>query len=225
MAGSANKTIDDRWKSTTKAQTAQRSAQHQAEKANIQSQVGKTQRQYDSMKNQAVTGHRMQERTRRERMANMGLSGAGGTSRTFAQRNRNNLNNQLGSVAQQRQDYTNNVNTALSNLDRQYNADVSAISAQNNAARNAEQLAHSQWQAGHNLQQQQLRNSQNQWHAGHDLQKQQFAASQNQWKANQKLQQQQFDASRKDAVYQKAYQLYSKRLITKSQLMSLTGMT
>lgn len=147
--------IRDRWDNTTEAQKQKREAQYKQEKANYQRQLDQAGQQYAGMKNQASVSHAMQQRAMRERMANMGMSAAGGTSRTHAQRAANSLSNELGSIKRQHQDHKDNVDFAIGNLGTQYNADIAAIEAGNDAQKNAEQLAYEQWKAGQDLQREQ----------------------------------------------------------------------
>ena len=96
---------------------------------------------YQEMRNEAYTTQAMLERARKENMANMGLSGAGGTSQTYQQRNDISLRNILGSTNRQQQDYTDNVNLAIQNLNTQYNADEASLLATTEAARTKDLLA------------------------------------------------------------------------------------
>ncbi len=118
---------------------------------------------YRSLVNQAAAGNAMQERARRESMANMGLSGAGGTSRTQAQMASNNLANQIGSIKLQQKQYNEEVDRALADLASQYNADNLNVGASIGAQKLSDQLAYDQWKSGYELQRDQHNTSASQW--------------------------------------------------------------
>lgn len=194
--------INKRWDDTKKVQRAKLDSQYNTTKAELENQLNQT-GQYNAMRNQASVNHAMQERARKEQMANMGMSGAGSTSRTFQQRNTNNLNNQIGSVNRQAQDYKNNVNLALGNLRTQYDSNVASIMSQNDAQRNAELLADDQWYQGHamqkdqfdrtfKLQNNQFKEGQRQFNSNFGLQKNQFEEGKRQFNSNFGLQEKQF---------------------------------
>lgn len=187
--GERSDLINKRWDETKNSQQAQLDGQYIKTKAELENQLNKTS-QYKGMRNQASANHAMQERARKEQMANMGMSGAGGTSRTFQQRNTNNLHNQIGSINQQEQDYKNNVNLALGNLKTQYDSNLASINAQNNAQRNAELLSDDQWYQGHALQKDQFDRT-------FGLQIDQFEEGQRQFDSNLGLQRDQFDESKR----------------------------
>ena len=69
-------------------------------------------------------------------------------SRSYQQKNQNNLNNQIGSIAKQKQDMSNNVDTALGTLSTQFDADVMGVTATNAATASAEQTQNNQWKVG-----------------------------------------------------------------------------
>lgn len=139
--------IGDKWDNLTKSQTAKRKAQHDAEVTGYEQQRALANQEYAGMKNQATVSRAMQEEMRKENMVNMGMSGSGGTSRTYAQRNTNNLNNQLGGISKQQMDLGNNIDFALGNAGSLYDADVMSIAAQNAASASTEQMQYNQWKA------------------------------------------------------------------------------
>ena len=156
MATNQNKIIDDKYKETLKAQKAQAQATRDIAAMGYNKQLKDVPAKYNKLRNETAVNKNMQDRLRKENMANMGLSGAGGTSKTFAQRNTNNYLKSIGNIGRQQQDFTDNINLALTNLDTQYGADMNSMTAQNNAARNAEYMQQNQWQSGHDLQKQQF---------------------------------------------------------------------
>jgi hypothetical protein len=89
-------------------------------------------------------------------MANMGLSGAGGTSQTLQQRNQTSLLGAVGDANRQQQDFSDNINLALGNLGTQYGADTLSLEQQNQADLNAALTAYNQWQSGYELSADQL---------------------------------------------------------------------
>jgi hypothetical protein len=66
----------------------------------------------------------------------------------------------LGDVNRQQQDYTDNINLALSNLDTQYKSDDLALEQQNQADLNAALTAYDQWRSGYDLSNQEYELSQ-----------------------------------------------------------------
>lgn len=177
--GTAN-AIDQRYDNLAQAQIAQLKAQYEQNLAGYQSQLNSAPAQYQSLRNEAYVNHALMERARRENMANMGLSEAGGRSQTVEQRNTNRLLGTLGDVSRQQRDYSDNVNLALANLGVQYSADLAGISANTEAQRNAALLEQQRWEA-------------------------------------------QQAQSQANSVFDQAYKLYRKRLITAAQFTAMTG--
>jgi len=140
--------IEDKWAGLTEWQIAQRKAQHDAAVGGYEQQRTQANQEYYGMKNQATVSRAMQEKMRKENMINMGMSGGGGTSRTYQQRNTNNLNNQLGGITKQQQDFSNNIDFALGTAGMQYDADVLGITAQNAASVSTERAEYDRWKAG-----------------------------------------------------------------------------
>jgi hypothetical protein len=93
-------------------------------------------------------------------MANMGLSGEGGTSLSLQQRNTGNLLSRLGDVSRQQQSYEDEINLALANLDTTYQANQSSIEADNEAQRIAAQLSQNQFDQNYALNEKQYALSQ-----------------------------------------------------------------
>lgn len=201
MATDWRKTINDKYDETLKAQKGQAQAAHDTAKAGYQKQLDDAPAQYNALKNEASVNKQMQDRIRKENMANMGMSGAGGTSRTFQQRNANNYLNNLGNITRQQEDFADNVKLALSNLNTQFGADVNSMTAQNNAARNAELLAQNQWQSGYDLQNRQF-----------DFQGRQFD-----------YQKEQDVLKQENTEFGYALSLLEKRKITRRQFENMTG--
>lgn len=142
---------------------------------------------YNPLRDEAYTSTEAAERSRREAMANMGFSGAGGTSQTLQQRNSNALLNALGDISRQQQDYTNNVQLALDKLGIQKTAELNSLGSQIESQRNQAYLDQGNWEKNYSLQQNQL------------------------------------DLTKSDSAFNKAYDLYIKKLITKKQFESMTG--
>ena len=187
MATDWTKTINDQYKNMLEAQKTKLDAAYQQNKTAYNKQLSDAPEQYQGIKNEAYTNNALAEQTRKENMANMGLSGAGGTSQTLQQRNQTSLLNTLGDASRQEQDYTDNINLALGGLTTQYNADTLSAEQQNAAELSGAIVSQGQWQSGHDLSQQQ------------------------------------YEQSQKDSVFNQAWSLYQKRLITKKQFEQLTG--
>ena len=151
-ASSFDDIAGDQYQQLIDAQKAQLEAAYNKQVGDYNSQRQQSESDYRSLMNQAAAANAMQERARRESMANMGLSSAGGTSRTHAQMANNNLSNQLGSIKLQQREYNEEVDTALADLASQYNADSQNVSASIGAQRLNDQLAYEQWKSGHELQ-------------------------------------------------------------------------
>ena len=159
MAMKAEQAITKKYEDTLAAQQAQLKADYDVAVAAYQKQISAAPKTYQALKNEAYVNNALAEKARKEAAANMGLSGAGGTSQTLQQRNTGTLLNTLGDTSQQQQDYTDEINLALGNLKTQYGADTASLLAETEAAKNAELLSQSQWQAGYDLQQRQLAQS------------------------------------------------------------------
>lgn len=161
MSTSANttdwqKNIDDQYGAQLAAQKKKLEAGYGQGRQNYGKQMADAGDQYQGLRNQAHTGNAMAEQARKENMANMGMSGAGGTSQSLQQRNQTALLNTVGDVNRQQQDYTDNIKLALGNLTTQYNADVYSAEQQNAADKMAAQTAYGQWQSQFDLSQQQF---------------------------------------------------------------------
>lgn len=146
------KQIEEQYIKELEAQKAQLKAGYDQNAAAYQKQIGDAAAQYQQLKNEAYVNNALAERARRENVANMGLSGEGGTSQTLQQRSTAALLGTLGDVSRQQQDYTDNVNLALANLGVQYGADVTSLEAENASALNEALIKQSQWQADYDLQ-------------------------------------------------------------------------
>jgi hypothetical protein len=92
---------------------------------------------YQTSRNKAYTDQAMSEQQRKESMANMGLSGAGGLSQTMELQNKNALLSTLGDVDKSENEYSNSVNTALAQLTTDYNSDLASALADIESNRNS----------------------------------------------------------------------------------------
>lgn len=143
--------LEKQYKSQLDAQLKKAEAAYTQNANNYRLQLDKAPEAYQAMRNQAYTQNALAEQARKENMANMGLSGAGGTSQTLQQRNQTALLNTVGDISRQQQDYTDNINLALANLGTQYSADTFALEQQNQAELNAALMAYDQWRSGYDL--------------------------------------------------------------------------
>ncbi|MFA5676272.1 MAG: hypothetical protein WDA65_07070 [Christensenellales bacterium] len=172
--------IKSYYDSLEEAQKAQLLAQYEQNYAQLQKQLESAPAQYQALKNEAYVNNALAERGRRETLANMGLSGAGGTSLSLEQRNTGSLLRTLGDVSRQQQDYSDNVNTALYNLGANYKADISGVEAKTASERMAALSQQARFEA-------------------------------------------QYEQARQKNVFDQAYSLYKKRLITAAQFTEMTG--
>lgn len=156
------KQIEEQYAQSLAAQKAQLKAGYDQSAAAYQKQLGDAASQYQQLKNDAYVNNALAERTRRENMANMGLSGQGGASQTLQQRNAAALLGTLGDASRQQRDYEDNVNLALSNLGTQYGADVSSLEAKTAAALGEALTKQRQWQADYDLQAQKMQEAEQQ---------------------------------------------------------------
>jgi len=147
----AKASLEKQYKSQLEAQLKKAEAAYTQSVNSYQAQLAKAPEAYQTLRNQAYTEHALAEQSRKENMANMGLSGAGGTSQTLQQRNQTALLKTVGDINRQQQDYTDNINLALANLDTQYRADTFALEQQNQAELNAALMAYDQWRSGYDL--------------------------------------------------------------------------
>jgi len=155
MAGenttTAKDTIEEQYKNLLKAQTETLSADYENSSSGYENQLEQSDATYQPLRNEAYVNKAMAERTRKENMANMGLSGEGGTSLSLQQRNTGNLNSTLGDISQQEQSYEDEINLALANLDTTYNASVNSVTADMEAQRIAALLAQNQFDQNYDL--------------------------------------------------------------------------
>jgi hypothetical protein len=143
--------IKQTYKDQLAAQQTKTNAAYDQNVAGYNKQLADAPEQYQSMRNQAYTENAMAEQSRKENMANMGLSGAGGTSQTLQQRNQPSLLSAVGDANRQQQDFTDNINLALGNLGTQHKAENLALVQQNQADLNAALTAYDQWKNGYQL--------------------------------------------------------------------------
>ena len=140
----------------TKAYDAQRAALQtsvDAEKAAINQNIANAGQTYQPVRDTAYVNNMLAEQRRKENMANMGLSGAGGTSRTLQQSNQNQMLNTLGAADRQRQAYIDQQNLGLTDVNTAYaraladiqTAETSALQS-NDSEKTS--LAYSMWAAG-----------------------------------------------------------------------------
>ncbi len=150
------KQIEEQYTKDLAAQKAQLKAGYDQNAAAYQKQIADTAAQYQQIKNDAYVNNALAERARRENVANMGLSGEGGSSQTLQQRNAAALLEVLGDASRQQQDYTDNVNLALANLAAKYGADVASLEAKNASSLNEALVKQNQWQADYDLKAQKM---------------------------------------------------------------------
>lgn len=113
------------------------------------SQLGQN---YTTQRNDAAVNSALQKKALQENMANMGLSGAGGTSQTMQLQRANNLNSNLASIGTAEQNAINDLNTQRQQSELQITSDEIAAIAKLRAAEQAELFAQDQF----NRQQDQL---------------------------------------------------------------------
>jgi len=151
VAQNWTKQIEEQYEQSLTAQKAQLKAAFERNTSAYQKKLTEAAAQYGQLKNDAYVNNALAERARKENIANMGLSGTGGTSQTLQQRNTAALLGTLGDAARQQQDYTDNVNLALGNLTEQYGADETTLEASNAAQRSEALIKQSQWQADYDM--------------------------------------------------------------------------
>ena len=152
----AQKKINEQYAAQLTAQNKQLEANYGQGRQDYGKQIAEAGKQYQGMRNQAYADNAMAEQSRKENMANMGMSGAGGTSQTLQQRNQTAMLDTVGAANRQQQDYTDNIKLALGNLTTKYNADLYSAKQQNTADKIGAQTAYSQWQSQFDLSRQQL---------------------------------------------------------------------
>ena len=91
---------------------------------------------YQPQRNEAYTQNMADQRTLRERMANYGLSAGGGTSSKLENRLTNSLQSNLTGVNLAQQNYVDQQNNSLAQLQAQNQSNVADITAQNQLGMN-----------------------------------------------------------------------------------------
>lgn len=148
--------IDDIFEKSRQSQMAALEGQYSQKKNEYSKQIDKAPQTYDPLRNKAYVDYGMAERSRRESIANTGLSGAGGMSQTLQQRNTRSLLGTLGDISRQQQDYTDNINFALSQLSTQYDSNKNSINYQIDSDKGKANLDQGNWDRNFGLQQQQF---------------------------------------------------------------------
>lgn len=83
MAQNLTKQIEEQYEQSLAAQKAQLKAAYERNTSAYQKKLNEAAVQYGQLKNEAYVNNALAERARKENIANMGLSGAGGTSQTL----------------------------------------------------------------------------------------------------------------------------------------------
>ena len=205
MAKDYTGNINSIYDESLKAQKAKLRGTYDQNAATYDKQLSEAPEKYQTLKNEAYVNNAQTERARQESMANMGLSGAGGTSQTLQQRNTNTLLNTLGDASRHQQSYIDDINLNKANMKTQYDADTQSLVSQSESDKNAALLSASQW--GDN----------------YDLQEKQYALSEQESAFNRDLQNRQFTQGESENVFNQAYSLYAKKYITKAQFEAMTG--
>ena len=149
------KLIADQYEQMLAAKKAQLQTQQEKKTAAYQQKLKESAKQYQTLANEAYVQNALEEQARKESMANMGLSGAGGTAQMLEKRNTGRLHKQLDDAAQQQQGYGEKVNNELASLDKQYSADIANAESKTAEQRNKALISQSRWQANYDLDQQQ----------------------------------------------------------------------
>lgn len=137
--------IAKQYRLLTEAQTAKNDSDYKVSRDTYQNQLGKSEETYQPLRNEAYVNNALAEKSRKENMANMGMSGEGGTSMSLQQRNTGNLLSTLGDVSRQQRGFEDDINLALTNLDTTHNAANTSVTAELDAQRIGAQLAQSQF--------------------------------------------------------------------------------
>jgi hypothetical protein len=155
LATDSQKLIDDQYQKLIESQKAKLGADYDNSKSQYENQLGKSDETYQPLRNEAYVNNALAEKARRENMANMGLSGEGGTSLSLQQQNTGSLLNTLGDVSRQQQGYEDEISLALANLDTTYQGNVSSVTADYEAQKIAAQLSQNQFDQNYALSQSQ----------------------------------------------------------------------
>ncbi len=145
--------IDQIYENSKKAQFESLQGQYDSQYADYNKQKTDAPKRFDPLRNEAYVNTQMAERSRKESMANMGLSGAGGMSQTLQQRNINTLLSALGGISRQQQDFTDNVDFALGQLTTQFESNKRSVGAQLDSEKSRAYLDQGNWQKSFGLQQ------------------------------------------------------------------------
>jgi len=147
----SQQTIDEQYAQLLAAQTARLNAERAVGENNLNNQLAQSDATYQPLRNEAYVNTALAEKTRRENMANMGLSGEGGTSLSLQQRNAGSLLSTLGDISREQQGFENEIGLALANLQTTSDANLSGAAADIDAQRIAAQLAQSQFDQNYAL--------------------------------------------------------------------------
>ncbi len=112
-------------------------AANAAAKVQYQQNMGQADKIYQPKLNAVYTGGEMARRALAERMANMGLGAAGGTSQRAGANLSNSVLKGAAGVGLEKQGYIDTQKNAMTQADAQHQASIADITAQNAANRNA----------------------------------------------------------------------------------------
>lgn len=113
----------------------------EAAKMPIDYNISQAPKTYDPQRMDAYTQNQTDQRTLRERMANMGFGASGGTSQKQNYKQMNDFQGKLTGIDLNQQNYINQQNVLKGQIDAQNKANISALTAQNEIDRNNATIA------------------------------------------------------------------------------------
>lgn len=152
--------IEEQYQKLIEAQAAKIGADYDVSKQQYESRLAGAGAAYQPLRNEAYVNNALAERARKENMANMGLSGEGGTSTTIEQRNTQSLLSGLGDISRQQRGYEDEITLALAGLNTTRAADLSKMRSELESKRAAALLAQKQAEADDTLNRDRLAASQ-----------------------------------------------------------------
>ncbi len=152
--------IEEQYQKLIEAQAAKIGADYDVSKQQYESRLAGAGAAYQPLRNEAYGNNALAERARKENLANMGLSGEGGTSTTIEQRNTQSLLSGLGDISRQQRGYEDEITLALAGLNTTRAADLSKMRSELESKRAAALLAQKQAEADDTLNRDRLAASQ-----------------------------------------------------------------
>lgn len=209
--------IEKMYKEMLGSQKTAAQAQIDAGVGQYTQQKNKIPQSYDPLRNEAHVNDQMAQRVQRERMANMGMSAAGGKSMTLQNQREMGLQNNLGNISRQQKNAEDEIENSIAKLKAEGNLNMANLDAANSQQMNEALMNKYNQDREYNTQQAQFSEQQRQYNESQELQKNQLTEQQRQYEAQQA-------AAKQAETFNQAWALYQRKKMSSKMFEKMTGM-